>query len=152
MRFPDSDPPNPDVVVKDSSIHGKGVFATKPFEAGEVLMIIAGETINAEECLRREEEGNVYIFYHDDDRYIDVSKTDKIRYVNHSCAPNAEVKDRDRDSLYLVAARAIAAGEEITIDYGYEEIYDLCFENNPNCAKEACAARRRRLDCQSLSE
>jgi SET domain-containing protein len=153
-RHPDSALSNPDyIVVLESPIQGKGIFTTKPCEAGEVLMIIAGETINADECLRREEEeDNVYIFYNDDDTYIDTAMTAKIRYINHSCEPSAEVKDRDRESLYLVAARSIQAGEEITIDYDYEEIYDVCFAHNPACKKEQCLARRRMLRLQSLSE
>ncbi|MFQ3598231.1 MAG: SET domain-containing protein [Chloroherpetonaceae bacterium] len=152
-RLPDSELYNPDyIVVLESPIQGKGIFTTKPCEAGEVLMIIAGETINADECLRREdEEENVYIFYNDDDTYIDTAMTAKIRYINHSCEPNAEVKDRDRESLYLVASRPIQIGEEITIDYDYEDIYDLCFSRNPACKKDQCAARRR-VDLQSLSE
>ncbi len=153
-RLPDCALYNPDyIVVLESPIQGKGIFTTKPCEAGEILMIIAGETINGEECLRREEEeANVYIFYNDEDTYIDTAMTEKIRYINHSCEPNAEVKDRDRESLYLVALRAIDAGEEITIDYDYEEIYDICFSKNPACKKDQCAARRRMLDLQSLSE
>ncbi len=153
-RLADSDLYNPDyIVVLDSPIQGKGIFTTKPCEAGEVLMIIAGETINADECLRREdEEANVYIFYNDDDTYIDTAMTEKIRYINHSCEPNAEVKDRDRDSLYLVALRSIEAGEEITIDYDYEEIYEMCFTRNLACKKDHCDVRRRLLDLQSLSE
>jgi len=153
-RLADSDLYNPDyIVVLDSPIQGKGIFTTKPCEAGEVLMIISGETINAEECLRREdEEANVYIFYNDDETYIDTAMTEKIRYINHSCEPTAEVKDRDRDSLYLVALRTIQAGEELTIDYDYEEIYEMCFTQNPACKKDHCDVRRRRLDLQSLSE
>lgn len=153
-RLPDSDLYNPDyIVVLDSPIQGKGIFTTKPCEAGEALMIIAGEKINADECVRREnEENNVYIFYNEEDAYIDTAMTEKIRYVNHSCEPNAEVRDRDRESLYLVASRSIQAGEEITIDYDYDEIYDVCFARNPACKKDQCAQRRRALDLQSLSE
>jgi hypothetical protein len=94
---------NPDyIIVLDSPIQGKGIFTTKPCEAGDVLMIITGETINADECLRREEEeANVYIFYNDDETYIDTAMTEKIRYINHSCEPNAEVKDpRPRVALF----------------------------------------------------
>lgn len=147
-RLPDAALYNPDyIVVLDSSIQGKGIFTTKPCEAGEILMIIAGETINADECLRREEEeANVYIFYNDDDAYIDTAMTAKIRYINHSCEPNAQVKDRDRESLYLVALRPILAGEEIMIDYDYEEIYNICFSQNSACKKDQCTARRRMLD------
>ncbi len=153
-RLSDTELYNPDyIVVLESPIQGKGLFTTKPCAAGEVLMIITGETINAHECLRREEqEGNVYIFYNDDDTYIDTAMTEKIRYLNHSCEPNAEVKARDRKSLYLVALRPIAVGEEITIDYDYEEIYDICFTQNPTCKKDQCRQRQRLLDWQSLSE
>ncbi len=154
QTLPDSALYNPDyIVVLDSPIQGKGIFTTKPCKKGEALMIIAGETINADECLRREaEEANVYIFYNDDDTYIDTAMTAKIRYINHSCEPNAEVKDRDRESLYLVALRAIEAGEEITIDYGYEEIYAICLAYNRACKKSQCLARQQMLDLQSLSE
>ncbi len=145
---PDSDLYNPDyIVVRDSHIQGKGIFTTKPCAAGEILMIITGETINAEECLRREEqEANVYIFYNGEDTYIDTAMTEKIRYINHSCEPNAEIKARDRTSLYLVASRPIEADEEITIDYDYEEIYDICFAQNPACKKDQCDVRRRLLN------
>ena len=52
--------------------------------------------------------------------------TKKIKYINHDCNPNCEVLDRDKETLNLVSSREIKKGEEITIDYGYEEIYDDC--------------------------
>jgi hypothetical protein len=49
------------------------------------------------------------------------------RYLNHSCSPNCELfyyePERDDtdlpDRIWLKALRAIAAGEELTIDYGW---------------------------------
>lgn len=136
---------NPEyIVVRESVIHGKGIFAGKPCKEGEVLMVIAGETIDAKECERREdEEGNVYIFYNGDNCYIDVDKTEKIRYINHNCTPSAIVEDRDQDSLYLVAARDVAVGEEITIDYGYDDIYDQCKQASPHCNKPMCPSKEK---------
>jgi uncharacterized protein len=132
------------IVVRESLIHGKGIFAAKPCKEGEVLMVIAGETIDAKECERREEEdGNVYIFYNGDDCYIDTAMTEKIRYINHNCTPSAIVEDRDLDSLYLVAAHDLATGEEITIDYGYEEIYAQCKQAIPLCNKPICPSRAK---------
>ncbi len=114
------------VVVKDSGIHGKGIFLTKAVPEGTPIMIIAGEVISGDECERREdEEDNVYIFWNGD-TYIDTVMTEKIKYVNHNCDFNCDVLDRDESSLLLVAYRDISAGEELTIDYGYEEIYEFC--------------------------
>lgn len=89
-------------------------------------MWIKGEVIDGDECLRREnEEDNVYIFWNGD-TYIDTANTKKIKYINHNCNPNCEVEDGDKKRLKLFAARKIKKGEELTIDYGYEEIYDGC--------------------------
>ncbi len=112
--------------VKESPIHGKGIFTTSEIPQNELLMIIQGEVITGKECERREEEDdNVYIFWNGR-YYIDTSKTKKIKFINHDCEPNCEVLTRDKESLYLVSARPILQGEELTIDYGYEEIYDNC--------------------------
>jgi SET domain-containing protein len=122
------------IEVKDSSIHGKGLFATSAIPMDEIAMIIKGEIISEEECVRREdEENNVYIFWNGD-CYIDVINTDKIKYINHSCEYSCRVEERDDESLYLIADKDIAPGEELTIDYGYEEIYETC-----NC--RICSSR-----------
>ena len=114
------------IIVKDSPIEGKGIFAGTDIPKGELLMIISGEVISGKECERREEEyNNVYIFYNGR-YYIDTINTDKIKFINHSCSPNCDVRDRDKNTLNLVANQDIKQGEELTIDYGYEEIYEMC--------------------------
>lgn len=114
------------IYVKDSAVHGKGIFAGIGIPEGELIMAIRGEVISGDECERREEEeNNVYIFWNGD-TYIDTAETEKIKYINHDCDPNCEVDDNDEESLLLYAARDIKAGEELTIDYGYDEIYDNC--------------------------
>lgn len=111
--------------VNDSGIHGAGLFSSVRISAGQKIMVIKGETISGDECERREELGNVYIFWNGES-YIDTAMTDKIKYINHNCSYNCDIIDRDEDSLFLIAARDIDSGEELTIDYGYEEIYELC--------------------------
>jgi uncharacterized protein len=114
------------VLVKPSGIHGMGVFANADIPDGANIMIISGEVIDEAECIRREEEDkNVYIFWNGDN-YIDTVNTNVIKYINHNCDCNCEVTDRDENSLYLTAIRDIKSGEELTIDYGYDEIYDEC--------------------------
>lgn len=114
------------IKVTDSELHGKGLFSLADIPNGEEIMIIEGEVIDESECIRREEEeGNVYIFWNDVN-YIDSSMTDKIKYINHGCEPNCYVEERDENSLLLIALKNITAGEELTIDYSYEEIYESC--------------------------
>lgn len=114
------------IVVKESEIHGKGIFASRFIPEGTLILIIKGEVIDETECMRREdEEENVYIFWNGDN-YIDTSNSTDIKYINHSCDNNCEVADNDKSSLSLIAARDILPEEELTIDYGYEEIYEYC--------------------------
>ena len=114
------------IEVKESAIHGFGIFAKSFIPSGEIIMVIEGDVIDENECVRREnEEDNVYIFWNGDN-YIDTAKTEVIKYINHDCEYNCEVDDRDEQSLFLIAAADIQPGNELTIDYGYEEIYDYC--------------------------
>ena len=114
------------VFVKNSSLHGKGIFTSVDIPKNKITMPIIGEVISGDECERREEEeNNVYIFWNGD-TYIDTAMTEKIKYINHNCNFNCDVIERDENSLSLIAYRNIKAGEELTIDYGYEEIYENC--------------------------
>ena len=121
--------------LKPSEIHGTGLHTSVNIKEGALVAVITGEVIDADECVRREdEEDNVYIFYNGEDCYIDAEGNEMIRHLNHNCDYNCEVEDGDESYLLLVAARNISAGEELTIDYGYEEIYENC-----NCTK--CKSR-----------
>ena len=70
------------LTVKDSSVHGMGLFSNVDHKEGQLITIINGELINGDECVRREDEGNVYIFYKDDDEYIDAANHSQLRYLN----------------------------------------------------------------------
>lgn len=121
--------------VSESSLHGRGILTKINIPADHAICIIEGEVIDEAECIRREdEEGNVYIFCNGDN-YIDTFNTEVIKNLNHYCTPNCYVDDRDESSLILVAERDIKAGEELTIDYDYEEIYEHC-----NC--DVCKDRK----------
>lgn len=122
---------NDHIYVTRSEIHGSGIFTSVNLSKGTTILQITGEVITGNECERREEEeNNVYIFWNGDDCYIDTASTDKIKYINHRCEFNCDVTEGDDGNLYLIAARDILPGEELTIDYGYDEIYDYCTCNN----------------------
>lgn len=114
------------LIIKDSVVHGKGLFSINNFSSGQTITKIEGEIINADECVKRELEGNVYIFWKEDDIYIDVVNYSIIKYINHSCDYNCDVEEDENGNLILIAVKEIEQGEELTIDYGYEEIYQNC--------------------------
>ncbi|MCE1188111.1 MAG: SET domain-containing protein [Ignavibacteria bacterium] len=116
----------PFLYVRESEIEGKGLFTSVAIPEGSVFFEITGEIIDEAECVRREdEENNVYIFWNGD-HYIDTFGSEKIMYINHNCNFSCYVYEGEEDRLYLQAARNIMPDEELTIDYGYEEIYDMC--------------------------
>ncbi|HEX9253742.1 MAG TPA: SET domain-containing protein-lysine N-methyltransferase [Ignavibacteriaceae bacterium] len=118
------------LIVRDSSVHGLGLFSAVEHKEGQIITIINGDLINADECVRREEEGNVYIFYKNEDEYIDASNHSQLRYLNHSCDYNCDIDEDENGNLILFAVTDIQPGEELTIDYGYEEIYNYCSCND----------------------
>jgi uncharacterized protein len=63
------------------------------------------------------------------------------RYVNHACKPNAVAVLR-QGRMAFVALRVIAAGEEITIDYGDD--YFALFFAPAGCRCAGCAEEKRR--------
>ena len=131
----------PCMVVRSSSINGQGLFVTKLYRKGEVLMVITGEVVDSKEARRREtEEGNCHIYLLDKNRFLDPAAGAMAKYLNHSCQPNAIPETRDECTLQLRALRDIAPEEEITIDYDFDEIYDLCRKDNAYCLQARCPA------------
>jgi SET domain-containing protein len=105
---------------RSSGIEGDGLFARAPIRAGERVIEYTGERISKEESLRRCIEGNNYIFSINDEFDLDGSVDSNFaRFINHSCAPNTEAIIEE-DRVWIFALRDIAAGEELSFNYGYD--------------------------------
>ena len=81
-------PEGVDVELKNSPIHGKGLFATRDFEVGEVV------------CPGR----------------LNGKRTPGGRFINHSVECNI-TPTKVGDDIYATAARKIRAGDELLVDY-----------------------------------
>lgn len=104
-----------DVEVKPSSIQGLGVFAARPFRAGErIRRVNVVREVTPEAPIREDLGERVEHCAYPDGKQVLFGFPD--RHLNHSCDPNAWELHQGGSS-YLVARRAIAAGEEITCDY-----------------------------------
>jgi len=108
------------VRVGTSGIAGQGLFAGQDIKRGTKIIRYIGEKITHEESDRRLAAGNVYIFGLDERYAIDGSThKNPARYINHACDPNCHT-EQFGNTIWIVAIRDIAAGEELTYNYGYE--------------------------------
>jgi len=130
----------PRLVVRDSRIHGRGVFANVDIEAKTRIIEYRGERIDADEALRRYGDNNVlvdtYLFSVNAHWLIDGNVGgNSARFINHSCAPNCDAiiwvdinGDERRDRVYIETRRPILRGEELTFDYALEVPRSLSIE------------------------
>jgi uncharacterized protein len=108
------------LVLKESAIHGRGAFARADIGQGTRIIEYVGERISKSESLRRCEGNNEFIFAIDEEHDLDGNVSwNPARYVNHSCSPNCEA-ECDEGHIWIIAMREIAAGEELTFNYGYD--------------------------------
>jgi hypothetical protein len=122
MASVNKDPQVPPIEVRDSKVHGLGVFASRQIEKGERIIEYIGERVSHDEADRRYEEkdendSHTFLFIVDSRTVIDAGTGgNDARYFNHSCDPNCEsVVERRR--VFIEALRAIGPGEEMTYDY-----------------------------------
>ena len=104
------------VEVKQSPLHGKGVFAKRNIEKGEVIVASDMALIHVNENLP-EVLATLQFPWTDD--YDAICLSDAGSFFNHASQPSAEIIDRDfTNQMQTFAAKtAIRKGDEITIYY-----------------------------------
>lgn len=106
----------PEVIVAESKIHGLGVFATRDFAEGELILSIDDSRVVDDDHPLRPELGEHN--YHCD--YLAGGKVVLMRsperHINSSCDPNTYVRTID-GVRYVAARRPVKSGEELTYDY-----------------------------------
>jgi hypothetical protein len=132
----DVNPTHPLIEFRPSAIQGLGGFAKVPIPAGTRVMEYVGERITKAQSLERCAQGNHAIFNLNENWDLDGAVDwNPARFLNHSCAPNCDAEDIE-GRIWIVAQRAIEAGEEVTFNYGYDlEDYK---ENPCRCGATAC--------------
>ncbi len=103
-------------VTSGPAKHGKGLFATRRFRAGQVVGEVTGRIIDDPDY------GSNYCIDLGDQYSLEPGEP--YMYVNHSCEPNAKLylqyedgAPADKRKVMLEALKNIQPGVEITIDY-----------------------------------
>jgi SET domain-containing protein len=115
------------------------VYAAQTIEEDTPIVEYKGELISQPEAWRREQRylprHRIWIFTINDRWARDAAVGGNIaRYVNHACRPNCYTDVIGR-SIWILAARRIRKGEELTYDYntgGAAGIHCLC---RPRCRR-----------------
>jgi SET domain-containing protein len=116
----------PRIVVKNSRIHGRGVYAARRIRAGERIIEYKGELITWKEADRRppsdpDDPHHTFFFALSDGKHVIDAGVhgNAARWINHSCGPNCETEeDEDGRRVFIQALRDIRPGEELFYDYG----------------------------------
>jgi SET domain-containing protein len=110
------------VEVRNSKIHGRGVYAIQPIKKGARVIEYLGERVSHYEAdsryeLKPDDDGHTFLFIVDGRTVIDAGVDgNEARYINHSCDPNCETIIENR-RVFIEAIRDIKPGQELGYDY-----------------------------------
>jgi hypothetical protein len=121
--------------IRQSRIHSFGCYTTRPIKKGALVVEYIGERLSPAQAEDLYDDApHTYLFALDGGKHI-LDGFGVAAFINHSCDPNCET-DQIRGKIWVIAARDIKPGEELTYDYN---LYDG--EDEAPCL---CGARRCR--------
>jgi len=113
-----------EIEVRESPIHGNGVFASKEYPAQSDVAYFEGDEID------HDTRHSVTLDGHK------IEPTGLLKYLNRSCDPNCGFRGR-----ILVTKRQVHAGQELTIDYRETEGNSITYHFTCNCRSANCRRR-----------
>jgi hypothetical protein len=140
-------PTSPLVEVRNSPVHGRGVFAAQPIKKGARILEYLGDRVSHDAADKRyedhdESDNHTFLFIVDKHTVIDAGVGgNDARFINHQCNGNCESVIENR-RVFIDATRDIAPGQELGYDYeigrekddppNVDEIY-ACRCGSPQC-------------------
>ncbi|MFT7775694.1 SET domain-containing protein [Roseateles sp.] len=149
--------PRRKIEVRESGVHGRGVYAVAPIAAGAEVIEYTGERITWEQAVERHphdpsQPNHTFYFHIDGGLVIDaLYGGNDARWINHACEPNCEADEVD-GRVFIKALRDLRPGEELFYDYGLvlEERHTAkvkkqfaCWCGAPGCRGTMLAPKRR---------
>ena len=144
---------SPKTEVRESKIHGRGLFAIAAIAKNEIVAVKGGHIVDRKSLREKitPQLGPVEIQVGDDLFIAPVSDEERefsMLYLNHSCDPNLGI----RGEITFVSMRDISAGEELTHDWAMTDDDDYSVECNcgaPDCRKIVTGKDWQRPDLQN---
>lgn len=108
--------------VRNSRVHGFGVFALRRIRRGTTVVEYLGERVShrvadARYADKPASDSHTFLFTVDARTVIDAgSGGNEARYINHACDPNCESVTLKR-RVFIKAIRTIQPGQELFYDY-----------------------------------
>ena len=117
--------------LRESAEKGEGIFATRSFKIGEIVMVgIIGKVLKENHSHASQIGENEFVFH-----------AGLISKVNHSCDPNCGIRANETGAHDFVARKDIVANEEITFDYAMRNYGVDYFPKQCLCGSERCRGR-----------
>ena len=129
----------PRVVRRPSPISGWGVYAAHRIAEDTRIVEYKGELVSQTEAWRREQRylarHRIWIFTINGRWARDAGIGGNVaRYINHACHPNCYV-DIVGHTIWIIASRDIAPGEELTYDYNTDGVAGIRCRCRPRCRR-----------------
>lgn len=127
---------SPKALVKESRIHGRGLFAAENISQGEIVCVKGGYIFNRHTLQEVEKSLGPAEIQITEDLFIgplsEPERQGSMIFSNHSCEPNIGVQGQ----IVFVAMRDIQAGEELTHDWATTD--DGPYEMECRCGAATC--------------
>jgi SET domain-containing protein len=107
--------------VRESAVHGRGVYVTGPIRKGARIIEYKGTRVPWNEASPQADGPHTFLFGLTNGRDVIDPEIggNEARWINHSCEPNCEAIE-EGNRVFIYALRALAPGEELFYDYGLE--------------------------------
>jgi SET domain-containing protein len=134
----DEDWIDPRTVIRQSGIHGKGLYAKEPISEGDLVVVWGGTYVGVEEAEKARQNGKIVTQWDDNLFSVEHRGESSGYFINHSCEPNLWMIG----AFALATMRTIQAGEELTADYAmWEADEDFSSDWSCKCGSGKCRHR-----------
>jgi SET domain-containing protein len=117
------------LVISRSRIDSEGCHTTAAIKKGTVVVEYTGPRITIKQAdTFYDDHPRTYLFGLTDGKHV-IDGEGVAAFINHSCDPNCEA-DEIKGRVWIIAARDIRAGEELTYDYN---LYDGDLDDPSRC-------------------
>jgi hypothetical protein len=129
---------NPSIMIQNSPIHRRGMFAKRNIAKGELLIVWKESYTNKAGALEATMEGKGTMQWDEDIFSVETDLHVENYLINHSCDPNSWMTD----AYSLEARRNIPKRKEITVDIAmFESQEDSIAQWECNCGSSLCRGK-----------